>query len=356
MSDSAPGSPASPASTVPVGADGADGIEGAAVAVQRAATSPVASSGLYLGIDGGGTKTTFLLLSGDGRTLARHTGPTSYYLETGFDALRTLLREGIATTLTMAGVQPGDVSAAFAGLPAHGEDSALLPAFDALLADLLPVSRVGNDMVCGWAGSLAGGDGISLVAGTGSIAYGEWAGRSARCGGWGEVFSDEGSAYWLAREGLALFSRMADGRTDPGPLLHLVREHFSLVHDLDLCAAVNGDAARSRLAQLARLVSAACKAGDVQAQALFTQAAEELAALAAGTARQLTVPAQAPVQVSYSGGVFDAGPLILSPLKAALARSLPGAALVTPQHGPDLGAALYAARLVGHRVVPSAAD
>ncbi len=58
----------------------------------------------------------------------------------------------------------------------------------------------GNDMVCGWAGSLACADGINVVAGTGSICYGEYQGRSARCGGWGELFSDEGSAYWIARQ------------------------------------------------------------------------------------------------------------------------------------------------------------
>ena len=59
--------------------------------------------------------------------------------------------------------------------------------------------RCGNDMVCAWAGSLGGEDGINIVAGTGSIGYGERAGASARAGGWGEVFGDEGSAYWIAR-------------------------------------------------------------------------------------------------------------------------------------------------------------
>ncbi len=177
--------------------------------------------------------------------------------------------------LKQAGLAPSRVTSTFAGLPAHGEDSALLADFDGLLAGVLPRAVIGNDMVCSWAGSLGGDDGISLVAGTGSIAYGEWQGRGARSGGWGEVFGDEGSAYWLAREGLALFSRMADGRAAPGPLLGLVRGHFQLAHDLDLCAAINGDAARSRLAQFARLVSAAAADGDAQAIALLERAGEE---------------------------------------------------------------------------------
>jgi N-acetylglucosamine kinase-like BadF-type ATPase len=304
-------------------------------------------SAMFLGIDGGGTKTAFVLLDADGRVLARHAATTSYYLEIGFDALRTLLRDGVQAVLQQAGIPARDVAHTFAGLPAHGEDSALLPAFDALLDGVVPRSTIGNDMVCSWAGSLAGADGISLVAGTGSIAYGEWMGRAARCGGWGEVFGDEGSAHWLAREVLALFSRMADCRAEPGPLLGLVREHFALAHDLDLCREVNGHGTRSELAQIARLATVAAHAGDVQARQLLVRAGDELAALAAGVARNLGLQAIHAVPVSYSGGVFAARELVLGPLQAALARRLPGAVLQAPRFGPELGAALHAARLAG---------
>jgi N-acetylglucosamine kinase-like BadF-type ATPase len=302
---------------------------------------------MFLGIDGGGTKTAFVLLDAGGRVRARHESTTSYYLEIGFDALHALLRDGVVDALRQAGARASDVAHAFAGLPAHGEDSGLLGAFDALLTDVLPRSTVGNDMVCSWAGSLAGGDGISVVAGTGSIAYGEWRGRSARCGGWGEVFGDEGSAHWLAREALALFSRMADGRARPGPLVPLMRDHFKLKHDLDLCGVINGRAPRSELAQLARLVTNAAGAGDTEARQLLVHAADELALLAAGAASNLGLPASQALAVSYSGGVFAAGELVLGPLQAALARRLPGAVLKRPRFGPELGAALYAARLAG---------
>jgi N-acetylglucosamine kinase-like BadF-type ATPase len=311
-------------------------------------------SGLFLGIDGGGTKTAFVLVDEIGRLLARHESTTSYYLEIGFDALRALLRDGVQAALRQAGVSASDVSYTFAGLPAHGEDSELLGTFDSLLNDVVPHSRIGNDMICSWAGSLAGADGISLVAGTGSIAYGEWMGRGARCGGWGEVFGDEGSAHWLAREVLALFSRMADCRAEPGPLLGLVREHFELKHDLDLCGEINGSAARSELAQVARLATAAAHAGDVLARQLLVRAGDELAALAAGAARSLGVTGIQAVPVSYSGGVFAAGELVLGPLQAALARRLPGSVLKTPRFGPELGAALYAARLAGRPLAPEA--
>ncbi|KAI1692094.1 deoR-like helix-turn-helix domain-containing protein [Ditylenchus destructor] len=145
---------------------------------------------------------------------------------------------------------------------------------------------------------------------------------------------------------------MADGRAEAGPLLGLLREHFGLKHDLDVCAAINGAAARSRLAQLARLVSAAAVAGDAQAAALLGRAGEELALLAAGVARQLDLPGDAAVEVSYTGGVFEAGDAVTGALRAAMARTLPNATLVAPRFGPELGAAMYAARIVGARVQP----
>ncbi len=97
---------------------------------------------------------------------------------------------------------------------------------DALPADVLGHDRYscGNDMVGGWAGSLAGRDGVNVIAGTGSMAYGERGGTAHRVGGWSEVFGDEGSAYWVAVQGLNAFSRMADGRLPRGPLHALVRE------------------------------------------------------------------------------------------------------------------------------------
>ena len=123
------------------------------------------------------------------------------------------------------------------------------PRLDAMPAEFLGHRRYrcGNDMVSTWAGSLAGEDGIGIVAGTGSIGYGEHAGRTARAGGWGELFSDEGSAYWIAIRGLNAFSRMSDGRIPRGPLHEILVRAFGLTEDLELCAYL-ASPARARLA------------------------------------------------------------------------------------------------------------
>ena len=305
----------------------------------------------YLGVDGGGSKTRFLLIDGSGRILAAHEEGSAYYLEIGMPALVAMLSRGIAAVLARGGLRAQELTFAFLGLPAYGEDRLLLPELDAAPAVALPSGRYrcGNDMICGWAGALAGENGINVVAGTGSIAYGEYAGRSARAGGWGELFSDEGSAYWIAREGLRLFSRMSDGRTPRGPLHALMRRHFGLSEDLELCAAINGkDAAqRSRFAQLAKLVAQAAMDGDAEGRALCTRAATELADIVHAVRLNLGVPPPVELSVSCSGGLFELRELLLAPFDAALARQQSRYRRVPARLSPEAGAALYAAKLGG---------
>ncbi|WP_343729163.1 BadF/BadG/BcrA/BcrD ATPase family protein [Duganella sp.] len=306
---------------------------------------------MFLGVDGGGTKTAFALIDSQGQVLARHIESSAYYLEVGLDGMAAMLARGCQALLAEAGVTASDLTFAFFGLPAYGEDRAVQPQLDALPRAILGHARYlcGNDMVCSWAGSLACADGISVIGGTGSMAYGELDGRRARAGGWGELFSDEGSAHWIARAGLALFSRMSDGRAPRGSLYKLVRQRLALADDLDLCQVIYGElqAERSRVAALSRLVSEAAALGDLQAQAIIMEAAAELVALVDAVRGSLGVPEDEEVAVSYSGGLFGADGPLQAPFAQALAASTGPYRLTPPRLAPVLGAALYAARSAG---------
>jgi N-acetylglucosamine kinase-like BadF-type ATPase len=306
---------------------------------------------VFLGVDGGGTKTDFLLIDESGRVLASRREGSAYYPEIGVDALKAMLVQGMRATLAAGSVAVDDLGFACIGLPAYGEDSALIQRLDEIVSNILPLTRYRcvNDMVCGWAAALAGRDGINIIAGTGSIGYGEFETRSARAGGWGEVFSDEGSAYWVAREALNLFSRMSDGRAPRAALYDLVRQHFKLSADLDVCAAVYGPPllARSELAALAPLAAQAAQAGDVAARRIFETAAQELAAIVHAVREGLGVPPQVPLDVCYSGGMFHWDDLLTRMLAAALTTSGRRYEFAAPRLTPRAGAALYAAKLGG---------
>ena len=303
----------------------------------------------FLGVDGGGTKTRFALLDAGRKLVGEAQLGTSYYPDVGLDGVRSVLAEGIATILAGAGIDETQIAYAFFGLPAYGEDSQATPVLQSIPASILrhPRYACDNDMVCGWAGSLGAEDGINIVAGTGSIGYGQRGSLTARAGGWGEVFSDEGSAYWIAVQGLNEYSRMSDGRLPKGPLHSLINEMLGLTDDLDLCAHVYGENARSRgeLAQFSRVVAQAAALGDTAAKEIFRRAAVELAQIADAVRRKLDYPAGEVVKLSYSGGAFSAGDVLLKPFQAALKSASESFVLCQPLHDPHYGAALYAAKL-----------
>ncbi len=306
---------------------------------------------MFLGVDGGGTKTAYALIDSQGAIRASHLTGSVSHLSDGVARATALLVEGTGAVLTKGATDAARITFAYFGLPSYGEDSATTAQMDAMPSSLLDATRYrcGNDMVCSWAGSLGCRDGISVVAGTGSIAYGEYAGRTARAGGWGELIGDEGSAYWIAREGMNLFSRMSDGRAARGPLHALVRERLGIDIDLDVCARIYGDSAitRGAFAQFARLVHDAANAGDVEARAIFLRAANELAATVLAVRRSLAVPDTVVLPVSYSGGAFAGSPALVGDFRTALAASRLAFDCQVPLFPPVIGAALYAARLAG---------
>ena len=311
-------------------------------------TSTADPHGTYLGVDGGGTKTALVLLDSTGDVLASALAPSCYYLGRSIRLVEDVLSEGVGAISAQSGVAPAEVTRAFFALPGYGEVSADVSLLDEIPGRVLGHSRYScnNDMVAGWAGSLGAVDGVNVIAGTGSMTYGEHGPHRLRVGGWGELFDDEGSAYWIAIRGLAAFARMSDGRLPPGPLHDTLTEHLGLATDLDLVDVVlnrwQGD--RSRIAALARTVAAAAMAGDSECRTILRHAGEALADLVTATIDQLDFTADEPVPVSWSGGVFSS-PEVGDAFRAQLDGT--GVDLREPLLPPVLGAALYAARVTG---------
>lgn len=318
---------------------------------------------LFLGLDGGGTKTAVVLAEGDGRVLARWRGPACSWLDGGVAVVADVVARGTHAVLAEAGRSTAEVTHAFFGVPGHGESSGTDDRLDALPAEALGHRRytVGNDMLAGWAGSLGGRDGINVIAGTGSMAYGERGSRTHRVGGWSELIGDEGSAHWIARRGLNAFSRMADGRLPRTPLYDLLRARTGITDDLDLVGLVMHDwqAGRTEVATLSRVVTAAAAAGDPAAGAVLDAAADELVEQVRVVADRIgDDPDGQPTAVSTSGGVFSddgfrtrfASRVVAGGGSGQGNGAGPRFALVEPVLPPDLGAVVYAMRVVGHAV------
>jgi N-acetylglucosamine kinase-like BadF-type ATPase len=162
-----------------------------------------------------------------------------------------------------------------------------------------------NDAVTAYLGALGDAPGAVIVAGTGAIALASGT-ECARADGWGTLLGDAGGGYWIARRALELALRAADGRDGSPELLALAHARYGpdVVH-----AIYDAPDPTATIAAFTRDLAAAPDAVPIWEQAGRELAHTALAALAR---------AGAPPTVSFAGGLFGAGELILGPLRAAL--------------------------------------
>ncbi len=206
--------------------------------------------------------------------------------------------------------------------------------------------QIVHDAWIALAGATAGEAGIVVIAGTGSMAFGRnRENRSARAGGWGYVFGDEGGAFDLVRQALRAVLRAEEGWGPKTVLRDLLLEPTgapdanALMH-----LFYTSEYPRQRVAAFAPLVDRAAGLGDTVAQDILKQAAQSLATFSAAVRRQLFDPAET-VTVSYTGGVFACQ--VLRERFRILAELDDGNRVAAPQYGPAAGALLEAYRAAG---------
>lgn len=184
-----------------------------------------------------------------------------------------------------------------------------------------------------------------VIAGTGSIAFGRNGDKTARAGGWGYVFGDEGGAFDIARQALRASLRMEEGWGPPTALRARLLAETGATNANEMLHRFYGpEWPRSRVARLAPVVDGAAGEGDAVAAGILSRAAQELAWLAAAVRRQLWEPGEA-TEVAYVGGVFQSG-TVLERFRM-LAELEEGNRVIVPRHGPAEGALLEAYRSAG---------
>lgn len=301
---------------------------------------------LFLGCDGGCTKYAFVLCDETGKILAetREEG-FNYQLERGphFDSL---MKEYLNRVLEKAGVTADQITFAAYGLAGYDEGPLVNEDMFRAVSEALGHKRlmVCSDSALGWSGALGSHPGISVVSGTGSIAYGEDSkGGKVRCGGWSLEFADEGSSCWIGKQGLNAFFRQSDGRMEKTMLFDWFMKFFNLENPLHLAQIIydymDGDFAKC--AELQYEMKKLYEAGDPCAHKIYGQAAEELGQLVSTILSGLSF-SEEKVKVSYSGGLFKAGACIIDPFRK-IVESM-GCELVKPLYGPLVGAVGLAAR------------
>ena len=294
----------------------------------------------YIGIDGGGTKTSFSIMDKDEKVIETIESGTCHYNQVGLRGMGRIIRSGIDTLLKNNSIDKNSIKCICLGLAGYGKVKSLNKEVDKVLKDALDGMKyiVYSDVHIAHAGALAKEDGIVVISGTGSIAYSINKGQFKRAGGWGYSIGDEGSAYWIGKKTIEYFSKEVDGRLKKGPLYYLMKDRLKLQDDYDLIVYLNNEIKNSRreIAKLSIICTRAAIEKDENAINIFKEAGFELGALVNTLIKDFH---EEKVNVSYIGGVFNSEELILDPIKNNLDKR---ANFLAPRFSPDLGACLIA--------------
>ncbi len=303
---------------------------------------------LYLGIDGGQSSTTALIAGETGRVIGRGCGGPCNHVRTGegrakfFNALGSCLEQARRE----AGVDAKSICFASAclGFSGGAEDK------EAYSRELIRSSKYKftHDADIALSGATAGEPGIIIIAGTGSMAFGRNAqAETARAGGWGYIFGDEGGAFDLTRRALRAILQAEEGWGPPTMLRELLlgatgaRDANDLLHRF-----YTPEYSRTRIASYAPLVTQAAEDGDRMALEILENAAVKLAWFVKGVYGCI-FHAPETVPVAHIGGVFRSA-LLRTTFSDRIRKDL-GCDAGPPRLSPAAGALLEALRMDGNQ-------
>ena len=298
---------------------------------------------LFLGVDGGQSSTRALVGDESGRVIgAGRGGPCNHV---GKAEGRERFLRAVGASLREAGFEGAEFEAACLGFSGGAADK------DAYVRELIKAKRyvVTHDAFVALMGATAGEPGVVAIAGTGSIAFGRnREGKTARAGGWGYVFGDEGGGFDLVRQSLRAVLRHEEGWGPKTGLRDALMASAGATSANDLLHRFyTDDYPRERVAAFSKLVDRVARDGDLVAREIVLAAAQQLATIAAAVRAQL-FDGNTACSISYLGGVFRSEILLD---RYRMLMELTGGNLVAePVYGPAAGALIEAYRAGGVKI------
>jgi glucosamine kinase len=289
---------------------------------------------IYLGIDGGGTKTV-CAVGNESRVLGTGVSGGSNIVRLGETQARASIQAAILKACRIARIDPSVVEATCIGV-AGATAPNVSESIQTFVAEVVPGSIlvVGDNEIAHEA-AFAGGAGVIVASGTGSIAYGRnEVGEMARAGGHGFAISDEGSGYWVGRTAVSAAMHARD-RGQPTVLLSAIGKALGARAQEDIVKLANSSPSPD-FAALFPVVVAAAETGDLVALEVLRSAGVALSELAAAVIKRLW-PTECGVRVAMAGGVFQFSAEVRQEFRNALRSAYPSADVSLSVVDPVLG-------------------
>lgn len=297
---------------------------------------------LFLGIDGGGTKTKASLISADREWSRCGVWRAINYNSVGKEQVMQVMREILTWARNECPQEDRicGIGIAAAGI-SNGDAAALLQA-EANHAGFQDAKiRVMGDHQAALMGAMGRMEGMILIVGTGSICLGvDSDGNERRTGGWGHIFDDWGSGYDIGRQILAAIARAHDGRGKPTVLTEMVFSKYALSKMEDLIRMVySPETKKQDIARLAQLLEPALAEQDEAAIAIGENTVASWCELVRPVAERCKM---AEPVLALCGSIAQHNVYLQQHFEKEIGRSLPGLKIVMPQNDASVGAALLA--------------
>ena len=295
-----------------------------------------------LGVEGGGTKTAWVLAERDGeelRVVDQGTLPASNLRLTTSERLRTIFSE-LPKEIDRAGIF-------LAGCVTEQDRQSLTR----LCAEVWPKAKIltGSDRDSGFAAALGHADGIAVNAGSGSSVTGRRGDKIEKAGGWGHILGDAGGGYFLVIQALRLILREYDLHRGEVQFTAKVLHALSL-NTLDDLVRWAQTADKMEVAMLAPVVFDAAAHGDTRVMEIIEEGARCLCEYTEAVATRLHLLAP---KVILLGGLFHRDSIYTHAFRRKLKKNLPDARVATAERAPEVGAAWLAAEMGDHVTIRS---
>ena len=304
----------------------------------------------YIGIDGGGTHSRLLAIDLNGRVVGVSHGKSTNVESNSLTVVKQHFQMLLKTFLDQTGCDIADCAAlCFGTAGVDTEDSRRMIE---CMVDSLNLScpiRVVNDAEIALFANTQGEPGVMLIAGTGSIGYGSNAqGRTWRVGGFGYILGDDGSAYWVAREGIALALKAFD---HSGPGTRMINDFCKAlgIREFDMIVDYVYQKNKSDLARLSHVVTSAHEAGDPMATEVMRRALDALTLIVTTVMRELQMDDR-PYPLLFGGGFLTHTPWLMRRLEERVHESYPLLRVRLMEAEAQWGAVYMAAQLVGQKI------
>ena len=296
---------------------------------------------IYIGVDGGGTKTALAAYEDGVQLCAAKVGAMNYNF-IGVDAAAEHVIEGVRAL----GLPPDRIAAIGIGDPSIDDtaptspDSPTARFAQALTCALGVPVHIRSDAYMTLFGLTGGLErAVLMLSGTGAMGIAEnAAGQTTVAGGWGRLSGDEGSGYYIAIEGIKAALQASDGIAPRTALIEAALKHFGVNEPRELIGVFYGED-EVDIASFSSAVAACAEKGDRVARNILLRAAKYLAAY---TCRLLKDSGARLVGVY--GSVICQNTIVRDEYERLVLKKHPGVHICEPDVLPEEAAANYAKR------------